>query len=51
MWRSKGTNKDVEDDKLVSLKSSKGGPGAQNVEFLREDLCVEMPIGKASMIE
>lgn len=51
MRRSKGTNKDVEDDKLISLKSSEGEPKAQNVELLREYLCVEMSISKETMIE
>lgn len=47
----KGTNKDVEDDKLISMKSSEVEPKVQNLELLRADLCVEMPIGKVVMIE
>ena len=51
MSRSKRTNKDVKDDKLISMKSSIVEMKEWNVKLLREDLCVEMPIGKVVMIE
>lgn len=51
MRRNKGTNKDVKDENIISLKSSEVEPKEKNVELLRTYLCVEIPIGKVVMIE